>query len=300
MFALILRGLPASGKTSYALSQVALGNYDVIICRDDIRRMIYSSVNPKHCDEKLITSLHTAMLNESMIKRKHIIIAGTNLNNRWLKLMMQNIADHGYVIEIKDFEVPLIDLVERDMQRPNPVGYDVIMNMAKRYKVTHDGKIKSAPSIMPKHSIKPYMMPKIGLDAVVFDIDGTLAKKSDRSPYDFTRVMEDTLIEPVADCLEFESQKNCIFFLSGREETCRKETVEWLCKNLNINKEEADNFLFMRAEKDNRPDYLVKSELFDKHLSSYRIHRIYDDRNSVVSMWRSKGLTCFQVAPGNF
>lgn len=27
---------------------------------------------------------------------------------------------------------------------------------------------------------------------------------------------------------------------------------------------------------------------------------IYDDRQKVVDMWRSKGLTCFQVAPGNF
>ena len=27
---------------------------------------------------------------------------------------------------------------------------------------------------------------------------------------------------------------------------------------------------------------------------------IFDDRQSVVDMWRSRGLTCFQVAKGDF
>jgi hypothetical protein len=31
-----------------------------------------------------------------------------------------------------------------------------------------------------------------------------------------------------------------------------------------------------------------------------QIKGVFDDRNQVVKMWREKGLTCFQVAEGNF
>lgn len=31
-----------------------------------------------------------------------------------------------------------------------------------------------------------------------------------------------------------------------------------------------------------------------------RVEIVFDDRNSVVKMWRLLGLTCFQVAEGDF
>ena len=31
-----------------------------------------------------------------------------------------------------------------------------------------------------------------------------------------------------------------------------------------------------------------------------RILCVFDDRDKVVKMWRDSGLTCMQVAPGNF
>lgn len=32
----------------------------------------------------------------------------------------------------------------------------------------------------------------------------------------------------------------------------------------------------------------------------YNVLGIFDDRQQVVDMWRSLGLKCFQVEPGNF
>lgn len=32
----------------------------------------------------------------------------------------------------------------------------------------------------------------------------------------------------------------------------------------------------------------------------YRVTAVFDDRQQVVDMWREIGLTCCQVAPGNF
>ncbi len=57
----------------------------------------------------------------------------------------------------------------------------------------------------------------------------------------------------------------------------------------------------MRAEGDNRPDSIVKRELFETHIrGSYNVHTVFDDRDSVVRMWRRIGLPAWQVAEGRF
>ena len=57
----------------------------------------------------------------------------------------------------------------------------------------------------------------------------------------------------------------------------------------------------MRAVGDSRPDPVIKLELFNEHVHDrYDVRVVRDDRNSVVDLWRSMGLTCLQVAPGDF
>lgn len=38
----------------------------------------------------------------------------------------------------------------------------------------------------------------------------------------------------------------------------------------------------------------------DGTLPRERIAMVFDDRDKVVAMWRRQGLTCLQVAPGDF
>jgi hypothetical protein len=57
----------------------------------------------------------------------------------------------------------------------------------------------------------------------------------------------------------------------------------------------------MRAAGDTRADAVVKRELFDAHIRDrYAVTAVFDDRDSVVAMWRGLGLTVFQVAYGAF
>lgn len=59
--------------------------------------------------------------------------------------------------------------------------------------------------------------------------------------------------------------------------------------------------LHMRKTGDMRKDAIVKREIFDGEIKDYFfIEFVLDDRNQVVEMWRDLGLTCFQVADGNF
>lgn len=57
----------------------------------------------------------------------------------------------------------------------------------------------------------------------------------------------------------------------------------------------------MRKSGDMRKDSIVKREMFDEHIRGrYNVNFVLDDRNQVVELWRSMGLTCLQVADGDF
>ena len=47
-------------------------------------------------------------------------------------------------------------------------------------------------------------------------------------------------------------------------------------------------------------DEILKKDMLDKHVDINDVFLVVDDRNKVVDMWRSLGLTVFQVADGDF
>lgn len=92
-----------------------------------------------------------------------------------------------------------------------------------------------------------------------------------------------------------------VWIWSGRSSEVMNETREWLQQYIPSDELEEIE-LCMRREGDYTPDEQLKAGWYDA-LTDYdqrRLVAIFDDRQKVVDMWRSKGLTCFQVAPGNF
>ncbi len=59
--------------------------------------------------------------------------------------------------------------------------------------------------------------------------------------------------------------------------------------------------LYMRANKDQRSDFIVKKELYDAHIKGkYNVVAVFDDRPSVCNgLWRPLGLPLFQVGDGD-
>lgn len=141
-------------------------------------------------------------------------------------------------------------------------------------------------------------------EVILCDVDGTLALMGKGDPdrrrfYDWHRVGEDDPNQPVIDLVSiFRDVGYEIVFLSGRDEVCRQETVLWL---LRFACARIDDKLYMRPHKDNRPDHEVKREIYEQEIAPlYSVKYVVDDRNQVVSMWRSLGLTVLQVADGAF
>lgn len=134
--------------------------------------------------------------------------------------------------------------------------------------------------------------------AYIVDVDGTVALRGDRDPYDMTRVSEDTPCWPVIDVVRnLHSAGHAIVFVSARFEAARRDTTEWLDRHVALSSHE----LYMRPDGDRRPDQVVKVELYTRLIEpQYRIMAVFDDRARVVAAWRDLGLTVFQVADGDF
>lgn len=145
--------------------------------------------------------------------------------------------------------------------------------------------------------------------AIICDLDGTLCTithrlhfvtrgkgvKKDWQSF-FKGLGNDTVNEPVAEVVRRFSGDHEILYCSGRGEESREATEAWL---------KANNLwfghLFMRSANDFRPDDLVKEILLDHDiLPQFDPVIVFDDRNSVVKMWRSRGFTVAQVADGDF
>ena len=84
-------------------------------------------------------------------------------------------------------------------------------------------------------------------------------------------------------------------------ENCYDLTRWWLTSHLIGASIRYTPLLFMRGYGNHQRDDIVKEELYTKNVKPYYdVELVIDDRQQVVDMWRKLGLTCWQVAPGNF
>lgn len=288
---LLLRGIPASSKSTYAKELIVKNKKYKRVNRDLLREMIDAG-QWSQTKEKYIRECETLIAKIYVDAGFCIIVDDTNLSESAYNLWKQFANDNGLHFEEKFFDISLEEAIKRDLARPNSVGEKVIRKFYNDY-------------LAPKPAI--YTPPEGKPDAYVFDIDGTLAHGIGitRKPYEWDKVGTDTLDQELRhvlmslkgyDIMADPEETIKIILLSGRDSVCRPETEQWLQEN-NI----PYDHLYMRPEGDKRKDYEVKEELFNKYIrDNYRVRVIFDDRDQVIKLWRSLGLTCYQVADGDF
>lgn len=283
---ILTKGLPASGKSTWAKALVKKepGRWKRIN-KDDLRAMLDNSKWSKQ-NEQFVLLMRDTMALSALEHGFSVIIDDTNLHNKHF-LRMEEMAKEAkklwnkdVVVEIESFtDVPLETCIERDLARPNSVGEKVIRGMYNQF-------------MAKKEEYKPDLnLP----EAIMCDLDGTLALLNGRDPYDASTCENDLPNIPVVKVvLQFRHLK--LICVSGREDKYREQTVRWLEKTLGYKPE-----LYMRKAGDMRKDSIVKRELFDANIrDKYRVIFVLDDRNQVVEMWRNMGITCLQVADGDF
>lgn len=132
--------------------------------------------------------------------------------------------------------------------------------------------------------------------AIIVDLDGTLCLHAGRSPYDTAMCFQDVVNYPILEIILSVKDWAHVIYCSGRDEKFRDMSINWLATH-----GAPVGDLFMRPLSDTRNDAIVKLEIFNREIRDiYNVRFVLDDRDRVVKMWRSLGLTCLQVAYGDF
>lgn len=284
MKAIVTVGISASGKTTWA-NQFAQENGWEIVCRDNSRIAIHERDNEtpftwKDWDwkkESEVTERCKWIIDLCSKEGKNLIVADTNLNKHFREKMIRLLEEKGYEVEIKVFDIFLEDAIKRDTHRHYAVGYDVL---AKQYETfCREFKKQYDPNLE-----KPR--------AILVDIDNTLSQiQTNRSPFDWNRVEEDKPKEAICEIVRKFYPDYKIVLLSAREERSREGTVNWLKKN-NIRFDK----LILKEDKDFRSGYIVKEELFWKHVADeYNIAFALEDNRKVIMMYHSIGVNVLSV-----
>lgn len=261
---ILLKGLPASGKSTYARKLVEKGNH-VRINFDDLRSMMHNGRWSKG-REKLTQKVAYDIAAETLERGQNVIWDNTSFAPKHEARLSQLAKEYGVELEVKFFDVNPEVAIKRDLARPNSVGPDVIWDMYYRY-------VWEAPPAQDN------TLP----EAVVFDVDGTLAlNDGHRGWFDWGKVSGDSCVEEVAHLASmYAGEGYHIVVVTGRDGEAYDDTYQWL-KDHDIDFDE----LWSRAKGDNRSDTIVKREIYESEIKPrFNVKLVIDDRESVVRMW---------------
>jgi predicted kinase len=283
---IVLQGLPASGKTQTAFQLMAMNpKHYIRVNNDEIRQMLWGDPYASK-DEDFVTHVRKTMIVMAIARKLGVVVDNVNLNPKLVKEYEELAKEHKYTFRLAFIDTPVQECIRRDALRPHPVGAKVITRFYEQY-------------LKPKF-VALVQNPELHA-AIMVDMDGTMALFPGADPYD-RDYSKDIVNEPVRLIVnKFLNAEYMIIFCSGRDESKREVTEQWLEDNLGY-RAGIDYILLMRADGDKRDDRIVKRELFDLYIrDQFYVTFVLDDRQRVVDMWRNEiGLTCLQVADGNF
>lgn len=302
---IVLQGPPACGKSTRALELLVDYGSDkaVIVCRDSIREACGEYWVPSR--ENYISDIEKGAVIAALEHDMIPIIDATNLNpktiEKWKKIAEEYKAEIEWIEVVEPYKVAL----QRDSNpdRKRPVGKKVLRNFYMKY----------YPNLIAPMSDDRKMI-EFNTDkkkAIIVDIDGTIALRQNRNPFDYEKVYEDRVDHRMAHLLKnlINETEYKVFFVTGRENigNCYELTKKWLNDNIYPLQGHdgffpVDNWrLLMRGEGDHRSDEITKKEIYENHIAPwYDVVCVFDDRNRVVKMWRDLGLLVAQVYDGDF
>jgi predicted kinase len=270
---------------------------------DDLRAMLdipEPERGRSYAHEQTVLAIQDAAVRAAVDGGFDVVVDNTHLTRHIPKRLKATVAGSATFV-VHDFtDVPVEECVRRDGERERSVGEELIRLLADKHLKARKGGWQLTAEWLNDEPppVDPYVADPALPSAVMCDIDGTLALRGDRGPYDFSRCGEDLLNVSVRQALHAfrRADDDVIVLLSGRSEEHRGQTEEWLRRH-----EVPYDELWMRVAGDVRRDDIVKAELFDRHVRErFAVRVSLDDRDRVVAVWRRMGLPTWQVNYGNF
>ena len=275
---LMMKGLPASGKSTWAKEYMdntencARINFDLL--REMLHFGVYSSSREKKVKEVARATAKALFDGGARI----VIMDNTGLSKSQIDLCNQIAMDNMADVVVEDFTGVDVEIcIQRDFKRgEKAVGEKVIRKFWNDYLRKPNG-----------HAGHDLALPQ----CVIVDLDGTVFDHgNERSPYDGDKVYNDEVRNHVATVVRLLAADGYkVVFVSGREDIgkCRSETIRCIDDKLvGI----SDYELYMRAGGDHRKDSVVKTELYNNHIKGrYDVFAIMDDRRQVIEAWDELG-----------
>lgn len=278
---IIMSGLPGSGKSTKAEEILKKHGNTVRINKDLLRTMLHFD-KFNGTNESMTQEASSLLAAHFIGQNKNVIIDDTNLNPKVMQYWKDFAKMWNIKIEHCDIDTDFEECVYRDDIREKRVGYHVILKMALQYKDFMKGE-----------------------KVIICDIDGTIVDITHRLEYAkgekkdwnkfFSLIKYDKPRFDVIQQVTRKAQENnaVIIFVSARPEKYRVATEVFIDTYFNQKR-----YLIMRPDNDKRPDTEVKSEIYEKYLKKLDIVEVFDDRPSVIRMWREKGLSVNDVGQG--
>lgn len=287
MKAILTIGIPCSGKSTWAEKFCKENDYREIN-RDNLRMELfnlesYNDYKMNRFNESVVTDKVNDLIQESTRNKQNIVISDTNLNEKYRNALVKKLEDLGYDVELKVFDVEFFDALKRNDKRVDKfIPRNVMYNMYRRFM-----DYQEATLAWEKYK------PNDKQPAYIVDIDGTIATNDGcRGFYEWSKVGLDKPVHNVINITNMlHGAGNKIILLSGRDEVCFRETVDW-CHKHGVKFDR----LYMRPKGSTEKDRYVKHDLFNEHIrNQYNVLGVFDDRPQVALLWYDLGLTLFKV-----
>jgi predicted kinase len=283
------KGLPGSGKDTDFIKRRKQNSRLKRINKDFLREMVDNSEWNRKSEDLIIAS-RDALLELYLSKEYDVAITDTNFAPIHYQRVLDIATKYNANVETVFLDVSLQECLLHDSKRERSVGEKIIRDMYFRY-------IHKDREVLPYNESLP--------DAIICDVDGTLSKRHNRGPFEYSKVTEDLVNLPIVDLLSrlsMSDESAEIFIFSGRENVmtdmgCVLDlTRGWLYRNgIPFDR------VVLRKEGDYRPDYEVKEEMYREHVENkYNVLWWIDDRKQVIDHMRFMGLPVLDVAGNTF
>jgi predicted kinase len=127
---ILTKGLPASGKTTWAKTYIQEHPKTANLCKDDLRLQLPETQER----EDRVVQVQDLLTEHYLSEGYSVIWSDTNLNPIHTKRATELAEQYQAQLIIQDFtHVALAECIRRDLLRPHPVGQQVINQMYNDY-----------------------------------------------------------------------------------------------------------------------------------------------------------------------
>lgn len=291
---IILQGPPCSGKSTWANVYKQQEDPEVVIVnRDDIRfELGNGKYTMKREDE--VTEIEYNRVIEGLKGGKTVILDATNLNPTYLKKWLELPVEYTY--KIKEFYVPYAEAMKRSKARKEAGGLYINRNtMLHFYKKYYNKEFREEMT-----DTRVIREPEMRLPSIVIcDLDATLALHQGREPFEWDLLKTDKIDPRLRLVLNNYMTLHKVVFITGRPESARLATMEWLQDPQN---KLHDNWvLYMRKNNDfSHGDDYKEKVYHEKIEGKYNVLCVFEDSNKCVTRWRELGLLTCQVENSDY